>query len=93
MYPIGEEIAGKLKSTKPDRPFWEHGWNSSKEDAWPKLLHYRVKTISRGQQRLNDISDFFAGFDMIVVCGPCWEWVYDSIAIGRIFQLQALPCA
>ena len=45
MYPVGEEIA-KKHGLKPDRHFSEQGWNSSVEDTWPKLLHYRVRTCT-----------------------------------------------
>lgn len=44
MYPIGEEIA-KAHKAKPERPYWEHGWDSSKEDVWPKLFHYRASSV------------------------------------------------
>lgn len=40
MYPIGEDLAKQLKA-HPERAMWEQAWNSSEEDAWPKLMHYR----------------------------------------------------
>lgn len=44
MYPIGEDIAKQINA-KPDRHFWEQSWNSSIENTWPKLFHYRVGVI------------------------------------------------
>lgn len=91
MYPIGEKLV-KSPKMKRDWKFSGQSWDSSKEDTWPKLFHYRVSAITHQGWDGHDTDErCHSCLYLLVVHGGFREWMHEAISIKRFSRLSAVP--